>query len=143
MNHLYRMTNLTLLLLAHSVLGCVMTVDDGVDGGAEDVEENEINISAQHAVLRGKFIDENDWWPDGKVPGASISVYSIEDNTLLGGTSTNQDGWYVLAGPFFQRTVRLVADPPPHARCRSGAANLVIFVDSYVKQHDFKDECKF
>ncbi|WP_437995825.1 hypothetical protein WMF26_32015 [Sorangium sp. So ce185] len=143
MNTRYRAINLAILLLTYSALGCVMEVDDETDAEAEHVEEDESQLSAQYAILRGKFIDENDWWWDGKVPGASINVYSIEDNTFLGGTSTNQDGWYGLAGPFFQKTVRLVADPPPHAHCPSGAENVVIFVDSYVKQHDFKDECEF
>lgn len=98
---------------------------------------------AQFATIRGKFIDENDFWPDGKVPGATITAYSVDDNSPLGSTSTDQNGWYNLSGPFFGKSIRLVAEPPPGARCPKGTQTVVIVVDSLIKSHDFKDECKF
>ncbi|WP_437620268.1 hypothetical protein [Sorangium sp. So ce1151] len=133
------------LLLAISTTSCMLATDyeSETDTRSELVDESESEVVAQWATLTGKFIDENDWWSDGKVPGASIDAYSLEDNSFLGGSSTDQNGWYTLTGPFFQMGVRLVATPPTGARCPRGAETIVIFVDSVIKTHDFKDECQF
>jgi hypothetical protein len=99
--------------------------------------------AATYATLSGKFIDENDWWPDGHVANATISVYSVDDNSLLASTSTDQNGYYSAAGLFRNREVRVVATPPVSAHCRRAEQTVQLVVDNVVKTVDFKDECKF
>jgi hypothetical protein len=117
---------------------------------AEDSDElSELDMESvtqalnQFATIQGKFIDENDWWRDGHVAGATISVYAIENNSWLAGTSTNQNGYYSVSGPFLNLPVRVVATPPMSARCRRASLTNSVTVNDIVKTVDFKDECKF
>lgn len=137
-----------LLLVPGAPSGEMKASDDtelsaGHQGARRPLTAAPLPVAADYATLRGKFIDENDFWPDGKVPGATITAYSVADNTPLASTSTDQNGMYTLAGPFFGLTVRVVAEPPTHANCPAGTQTAIVVVDSLIKRHDFKDECKF
>ncbi|OJT21779.1 hypothetical protein BO221_23665 [Archangium sp. Cb G35] len=124
------------LVMGMSLAGC-----GGPEG--EDTFETSASSLASYATIQGQFIDENDWWADGKVPGATITVYSQVDGSILGSGTTDQNGYFSVSGPFFNINVRVEAVPPVTANCKSSYKTAYLFVDAVLETMNFKDECKF